>query len=176
MRTMKFNRELFQDIILTVLSAVFCAAIIVMLAGCKTHKQQYKYDGKDYTTAVDSTAEVGHTEQVAKDSASTTGAVQGLITFADGGGTITTGGGVTLTGVQSVDGSVFGSGQVFHGEQSIHDTAFVAVHDTEHQTEEREEETETESKAQNYWWVWLIVGFVVGAGGIIAMKKIPYTK
>ena len=38
------------------------------------------------------------------------------------------------------------------------------------------EETFSETKAQNFWWVWLCIGLVGGAGTIIALKKIPYTK
>ena len=163
--------------IMLLLLVMFLAGFVVLMCtGCKVHKHGYEYTGSDYAQAVDSTAGEGHTEQVAKDSASTTGAVSGVITFADGGGTITTGGGVTLTGVQAVDGSVFGSGQVFHVEHYIHDTAFVAVHDTLHQIEVQVVETETESKAQNYWWVWLLAGLAIGAGGLIALKKIPYTR
>ena len=37
------------------------------------------------------------------------------------------------------------------------------------------EQTFTETKAQNFWWLWLVVGIVAGAASIVALKKIPYT-
>ena len=172
----RISPEDFGQLVLTAIGFLLLVWLIIVSAGCKTQKHEYHYTGEDFSQVVDSTHAEGHTEQVAKDSASTTGAVSGLITFTDGGGTITTGGGVTLTGVQSIDGEILSSGQMFHVEQFNHDTAFEAEHDNLHKIDVQEVETETESKAQNYWWVWLLVGLAVGAGGLIALKKIPYTR
>lgn len=33
-----------------------------------------------------------------------------------------------------------------------------------------------ERTPKNYWWVWFVGGIVLGAGVLIALKKIPYTK
>lgn len=166
----------FRDILLCIISAILCAIVLVTFAGCKAHKQNYQYTGNDYQQAVDSSHTESHTEIQSADSSRTENNLNGTITFADGGGTLTTNAGLTITGVQSIDGAILSSGQMFHVEHYIHDTTYIAVHDTLHQTEVQMVEKETESKAQNFWWIWLITGLVVGAGGIIALKKIPYTR
>jgi len=169
----KIDPETFGQLVLTAIGFALLVWLIIIAASCKTQKHAYQYDGTDYATAKDSTAQDGHTEQAAATSSADSSAIAGTITFADGGGTVTAGG-VELQGVAQIDGSIFAAGQVFHVEHYIHDTTTVAVHDT--LTLERVVEVKTEKKSSAVVWPWLLFCYICGVATVVALKKIPYTK
>lgn len=168
----KISPEDFGQLILTAIGFAFLVWLILLCAGCKTQKQTYQYTGSEYQQAQDSTASTGKTETEVQAGAKDSTAIVGTIIFADGGGTITTGA-VTATGVQQIDGSLLAGSQVFHVEHYVHDTCFVAVRDTITQT--RTEVVKVEKKTRPLWWLYVLC-FVLGAGVVVALKKIPYTR
>lgn len=161
-----------RDVLLTIAYAMVVGLLLVLFSGCRTTKKTYQYTGEDYTQVTDSQRAESHTEQTQATQTNDTTAIVGLITFADGGGVVTSGG-VQLSGVAQIDGSVLTGSQVFHVEHYIHDTTFVAVRDTLTQT--RTEVVEMEKEVRPSWW-WYLLCFVCGAGVVVALKKIPYTR
>ena len=169
----KIDPETFGQLVLTAIGFALLVWLIIVCASCKTQKHSYQYDGTQYAAAKDSTAQAGHTEQTAATSSADTTAIAGTITFADGGGTVTAGG-VELTNVQTIDGSIFAGGQVFHVEHYVHDTVTVAVHDT--MRLERVVEVEVEKKSSAVVWPWLLFCYICGVATVVALKKIQYTR
>lgn len=165
-----------DDLLQAIVTAVGFALLvwlIIMCAGCKTQKNTYHYDGTDYAAAKDSTAQAGHTEQTAATSSADSSAIAGTITFAGGGGTVTAGG-VELTNVQTIDGSIFAGGQVFHVEHYIHDTTTVVVRDTVTVTKVEVEKVEKKTTATP--WYLFIICYICGVATVVALKKIPQTR
>ena len=76
--------------------------------------------------------------------------------------------------MQTIDGSIFAGGQVFHVEHYVHDTVTVAVRDT--LTLERVVEVEVEKESSAVVWPWLIFCYICGIATVVALKKIPYTR
>lgn len=168
----RISPEDFGQLLLTAIGFLLLVWLIVVSAGCKTQKQEYHYTGEDFAQVVDSTSATGKTETQTQTGARDSVGVVGTITFADGGGVVTAGG-VQMSGVQTIDGSLLAGSQMFHVEHYIHDTTFVAVRDTITQT--RTEVVKVEKTTRPLWWLY-VVCFVLGAGVVVALKKIPYTR
>lgn len=169
----QIDPETFGQLVLTAIGFALLVWLIIICASCKTQKNAYQYDGTQYSAAKDSTAQAGHTEQTTATSSADSSAIAGTITFADGGGTVTAGG-VELSNVQTIDGSIFAGGQVFHVEYYIHDTTTVVVRDTLKLESVVEVEVEKETSA--VVWPWLLFCYICGAATVVALKKIPYTR
>lgn len=169
----KIDPETFGQLVLTAIIFALLVWLVIVCASCKTQKNVYQYDGTQYAAAKDSTAQAEHTEQTSATSSADSSAIAGTITFADGGGTVTAGG-VELSNVQTIDGSIFAGGQVFHVEHYVHDTATVSVRDT--LTLERVVEVEVEKESSAVVWPWLIFCYICGIATVVALKKIPYTR
>lgn len=169
----KIDPETFGQLVLTAIVFVLLVWLVIVCASCKTQKHVYQYDGTQYAAAKDSTAQAEHTEQTSATSSADSSAIAGTITFADGGGTVTAGD-VELSNVQTIDGSIFAGGQVFHVEHYVHDTVTVSVRDT--LTLERVVEVEVEKESSAVVWPWLIFCYICGIATVVALKKIPYTR
>ena len=174
-------------ILLLLLVMLFTGFVVLVCTGCKVHKHgttEYEYNGQDYTTTIhvhDTTyiekiASVDDTVVNEKEVESNTG-----ISFVYGGGTynVKTGEatGVAKVSVSEKEKQLQSEISKLHAEEKISARRIQTLKDSlAVYHEQMKQETQTESKAQNYWWVWLLVGLAVGAGGIIALKKIPYTR
>ena len=162
------------------------AAACLTMAGCRVTKESrtdYEYTATGYatkTTERDTTLVSERTEEVRTDSSLTETERDTEVTFAPGGGSynVVTG---QMDGVISVrlserekelrktiDSLVARLDEVSYSVTETADSSYAAS-GTVH------EETYSKTEAQNFWWIWFTIGLVVGAGGVIALKKFPVT-
>ena len=159
---------------------------VLALASCKATKQSktdYQYTADEYTHTehkVDTiriveTVTVHDTVIIERQSESETG-----VQFVEGGGSynIKTG---EMTGVRYVTNTerekmLESRISTLEGEVEKNECRIETLKDSLRCVQASgTEETFSETKAQNFWWVWLCIGLVGGAGAVIALKKIPYT-
>ena len=170
---------------LIVLSVLFVVIMLCLLSSCtttRTSRNNYQYDGNvnvvtqriHDTTYIDRqvTEYVHDTTYVERENKTD-------IVFIDGGGNynILTG---EISGVQTLT--------ISEREKALQAQILI------HQERENElltknilltdsissmqiiSESEAQSESRSLWWLWLLIGCCVGAGTIIALKKIPITK
>lgn len=177
----------FRDILITIIGAICFALILVTFAGCKITKQSktdYTYTGSGYehTEHIRDTVYIEKTV-VATDSttAEKEQTTQTDVTFTPAGGSynIFTGQmqGVTSLSISERERILQNEVNTLRAVSNEQRARISAQSDSLQNIKEQLSASEdVETKAQNFWLVFLITGFVVGTGTVIALKKIPYTK
>lgn len=184
---MTYNNNGFRDEIMFLLSIAFIAFLLMLFSGCKT----IKTERTDLSTIVKNDSVITETKLVTdtvyqtiyvtqKDSTTSEKESNTEIVFADGGGTWNSHTG-EATNVQSVKTSDTERNlrlQVSNLESQLTDlhkelqskSDSIAKLNQQNNVSEKQEE-----KARSGWYWWLIVGFSLGVGVVVALKKVPIT-
>ena len=176
-----------RDIVIFILGLLLSVLVLVAFSSCKTSRQSktdYTYTGSDYTHTehirdscyIDRIVEVHDSSRAEQETS-----VEHSVNFVPGGGSynMLTG---QMEGVQSLSVSererlLQNEVNSLRAQGSEQRARIEALSDSlKRENAILQESVETETKAQSFWWIWLITGFSIGVGGIIALKKIPYTK
>lgn len=184
---MIYKNNGFRDEIMFLLSIAFIAFLLMLFSGCKT----IKTERTDLSTIVKNDSvrtEIKHVTDTVyqtiyvtqKDSTTSEKQSSTEIVFGSGGGTwnATTG---EATNVQSVKtneteknlrlqvSSLESQLSNLHRELQSRNDSIAKLNQQNNVSEKHEEKT------RSGWYWWLIVGFSLGVGVVVSLKKVPFT-
>ena len=159
---------------------ILFSILLLVLVGCKAQKQTVDYTNQEstITTTVHDTIIMRDTITIETVKQHQTESTEGgTITFVAGGGTYNTQTGEAV-GVASVEitkreKELTKENEMLQKRLDFFATNYVHRDSLTTQTTLHEK---TESKPKTNWYWFLIIGFSIGVGVVILLKKLPYTR
>lgn len=181
------NRNNWEDEIMFALAVAFCGLLLVAFSGCKTietsktdlsatdRKDSVRTEIKHVTDTIYKTIYVTQKDSTANEKESTT-----EIVFGNGGGTwnATTGEATNVSSVKTNESEKNLRLQVSNLESKLTDLHKELQSKKDSITKLNQKNNVVEKykeKPRNNWYWWLVIGFGLGVGVVIALKKLPIT-